>query len=291
MKKLMMLLFFLMVSPGQAANFDEANWYLSADIAKIKERFMPHLNKNKAAKKSLKISALLPEAVTQVTLYGQTNQDEDVTAVIRGQFNQFSVSDYIAKLNLLSDEGDELTVDSSLDYKGIGIEHIQSNEDEDVSIYASTLNPQMMVVGFDLAEVKNWINGRYSESDIIPTGMITLLVNVDAAMAHMGADLSKNNDGFKSTVFQKINHLSASVMDMGSNLNVEAALGTRDEATAQQVQQVINGLVAMNALSSQADRSEAWMTMMNKLSVVKKGQDLILSTSIPFDIAIEAVAD
>jgi len=95
----------------------------------------------------------------------------------------------------------------------------------------------------------------------------------------------------KSTVFQKINHLSASVMDMGSNLNVEAALGTRDEATAQQVQQVINGLVAMNALSSQADRSEAWMTMMNKLSVVKKGQDLILSTSIPFDIAIEAVAD
>ena len=291
MKKLCIVLVFLVASSVQATNFDQANWYLSADIAKIKDRFMPHIIKNKAANKSLKMTALIPEAMTQITLYGQTNQDDDVTAVIRGQFNQFSVSDYIAKLNLLSDKGDELTVDSSLDYKGTTIEHIQSKEDDQVSIYASTLNPQLMVVGFDLAEVKNWINGRYAESDVIPGGMITLLVNVDAAVAHMGADLSKDNGGFKSTVFQKINHLSASMIDDVSSLTVEAALGTRDEATAQQVQQVINGLVAMNALSSQTDRSEAWMTMMQQLSVVKKGKDLILSTSIPFDIAIEAMVD
>ena len=291
MKKLCIVLVFLVASSVQATNFDQANWYLSADIAKIKDRFMPHLMKNKATDKSLKFSALFPDTLTQITLYGQTNQDDDVTAVIRGQFNQFSVSDYIAKLNLLADAGDELNVDSSLDYKGTTIEHIQSNEDDEVSIYASILNGQMMVVGFDLAEVKNWINGRYAESDVIPTGMLTLLVNVDAAMAHMGADLSKDNGGFKSTVFQKINHLSASMTDQGSSLAVEAALGTRDEAMAQQVQQVINGLVAMNALSSQTDRSEAWMSMMQQLSVVKKGKDIILSTSIPFDIAIEAVVD
>lgn len=291
MNKIIILMILWLVSPVQAANFDEANWYLSADIVKIKERFMPHIIKNKAANKSLKMTALMPEAMTQITLYGQTNQDDDVTAVIRGQFNQFSVSDYIAKLNLLADEGDELTVDSSLDYKGISIEHIQSNEDEDVSIYASTLNQNMMVVGFDLAEVKNWINGRYSESDIIPTGMITLLVNVDAAMAHMGADLSRDNAGFKSTVFQKINHLSASVIDQDDSLMVEAALGTRDEATAQQVQQVVNGLIAMNALSDQSDKSDAWVGMMQKLRVVKKGQDLILSTSLPIDAAVEAVVD
>jgi len=291
MKKLCIVLAFLVASSAQATNFDQANWYLSADIAKIKDRFMPHLVKNKAANKSLKFSALFPDTLTQITLYGQTSQDDDVTAVIRGQFDQFSVSDYIAKLNLLADAGDELTVDSSLDYKGTTIEHIQSNEDDEVSIYASILNGQMMVVGFDLAEVKNWINGRYAESDVIPTGMLTLLVNVDAAMAHMGADLSKNNGGFKSTVFQKINHLSASMTDQGSSLAVEAALVTRDEATAQQVQQVINGLVAMNALSTQSDQSEAWMTMMQTLKVVKKGQNLILSTSIPFDVAIEAMVD
>ncbi len=291
MKKLCIVLTFLVASSVQATNFDQANWYLSADIAKIKDRFMPHLVKNKAADKSLKFSALFPDTLTQITLYGQTNQDDDVTAVIRGQFNQFSVSDYIAKLNFLADAGDELNVDSSLDYKGTTIEHIQSNEDDEVSIYASILNGQMMVVGFDLAEVKNWINGRYAESDVIPTGMLTLLVNADAAMAHMGADLSKNNGGFKSTVFQKINHLSASMTDQGSSLAVEAALGTRDEATAQQVQQVINGLVAMNDLSTQSDQSEAWMTMMQTLKVVKKGQNLILSTSIPFDVAIEAMLD
>jgi len=293
MKKLMYIMSLLLLSLSvQAANFNEANWYLTIDVAQIRDRIVPLLPDIKKAQKHLKIDALVPEGVGQVTLYGQSNQDNDLTAVFHGQFDQFSIPDYVSQLMIAANEFDTLAVNSMKAYKGRVIEHISStDDDDDVSIYASAVNSHTMVVSFDQAEVKNWIDQRYSDQALVPGGLVTLLVNVESAMAHMGADLSDDQGNFKSTVFQKINRISGSVIDDGANLLIEAAFGTRDEATAKQVEQVINGLVAINALSNQATESPALATVIQKLRVINQGKDLIFSTSIPFDLAIEAMVD
>lgn len=293
MKKLMYIMSLLLLSLSvQAANFNESNWYLTIDVTQIRDRIIPLLPNIKKANKHLKIDALVPDSVGQITLYGLSNQDNDVTAVFQGQFDQFSIPDYVSQLMVAANEYDTLVVNANKAYKGRVIEHISATDpDDDFSVYASVVNNRMMVVSFDQTEVKNWIDQHYSDHTFIPNGLITLLVNVESAMAHMGADLSDNHGNFKSTVFQKINRISGSIIDDGANLLIEAAFGTRDEATAKQVEQVVNGLVAINALSNQAAESPILAAVIQKLQVINQGKDLVFSTSIPFDLAIEAMVD
>ena len=170
-------------------------------------------------------------------------------------------------------------------------EYRVSGDNKTKSFYSTKLSNETIVVSLDEAEVKNWAADSYSTYDLNNSGMVSLLVNIESALAHMGADLKSNSKPFNSAVFQKITQFSASLYDVEQNLNIDAALSTADEATAKQLEQVINGLVAMNALSNMNDEKPVLAALVSSLEISQQGNDLLISTGFPMSMIPEIDVD
>jgi hypothetical protein len=278
----------------QATAYDEANWYVSIDVQQVREKIVPLLPPNGDNKYEFSVEQHVPEAVQQITLYGHSEAEDDLSVAINGDFASFSLNEYLIGLMSQVENTDEvsLTLYNTESYGGSVVEHYKvSGDDESKSFYSAIINDQTLVLSFEQQEVKNWIDNRYATHTLRSSGLVSLLVNIESAMAHMGADLKNTQNSFNSAVFQKITQFSASVYESGDSLTIESALATADEATAKQLEQVINGLVAMNALSNMDQDKPALDALVSALQITQQGQDLLLTTALPYALLPEINVD
>ncbi len=285
---------FVLGLEAKASNYDQANWYATLDVQQLRSKIVPLIAGNKGSNIQNKLDEHLPKEVHQFTLYGHSENDEDVSVVVSGDFGQFQVNEYINSLMLLADpkEAVEFSQFDNNQYGGQTLEHYQvSSGGKTVSFYSAKLSEDLIVISMQEQEVKNWLDNRYSGYDLKNSGMVSLLVNIESAMAHMGADLGSNKHTFNSAVFNKITQFSASIFEAGGNLNIETALSTADEATAKQLEQVINGLVAMNALSNLDQENELLSAAMTGLDIRNQGNDLLASTEFALSLIAEIDVD
>ncbi|MFC3194911.1 hypothetical protein ACFODZ_11735 [Marinicella sediminis] len=279
---------------SQATAYDEANWYVSIDVQQVRDKIVPLLPHNEPEQHEFSVAHHLPQEVHQVTLYGHSEAENDLSMAIKGDFARFSLNEYLLGLLYMVDDKEDvsLALFDSEAHGGSVVEHYQiSGDNETKSFYSAIINEQTLVLSFDQQEVKNWIDKKYASHDLNSSGLVSLLVNIESAMAHMGADLASNQKSFNSAVFKKITQFSASVYETGDSLTIESALTTADEATARQLEQVINGLVAMNALSNLDQDKPALNALASALQISQQGQDLLITTALPYALIPEINID
>ncbi|MGJ8662357.1 MAG: hypothetical protein ACSHWU_01845 [Marinicella sp.] len=270
-----------------ASAYDKANWYFSADIEQLRSKIVPLLPTSKSTDSDFSIKEHIPTEVQQFTAYGHSEEKDDISLVLNGDFRSFALNDYLINLMYMVEDHEEVNVAlyDTTTINGRTLEHFRiTGKDESKSFYSSKLNNETIVVSLEENEVKNWINDRYSNHELSSTGMVSVLVNIESAMAHMGADLSSNSKPFNSAVFQKITQFSASIYSVDENLALESALSTADEATARQLEQVINGLIAMNALSNLDQDNELLAALLASLNISNQGKDLLITTEFALSL-------
>ncbi len=279
---------------AQATAYDEANWYFSVDIEQVRSKIMPLIPKHKDAHTDFSINEHLPTEVHYVTAYGHSEAEDDLSLVLKGDFSSFTLNDFINDLMYLVEEDKDVNIALFNTYtvNGQVVEEFRvEGGKENKSFFSSKLDNQTIVVSLDEAEVKNWANDDYSGHDLNSSGMVSLLVNIESAMAHMGADLSSNSKPFNSEVFKKITQFSASLYESEQNINIDAALSTADDATAKQLEQVINGLIAMNALSNMNEDKPVLAALLSGLVISNQGNDLLISSFFPMNMIKELDID
>ncbi len=285
-----LLMLFIIQAASQAASYDEANWYITVDVNQVRSTILPILPNNKVTDIEAKIAKHLPQGVEQISFYGHSEQEGDLSLVVNGEFSSFELSEYINSLLYLVEDEDEVDVvlfDSFTHNSRTIEEYRVSGRDESKAFYSAKVNDATIVLSLDESEVKHWVDNKYDTNELKNSGLVSVLVNIESAMAHMGADLASNSRSFNSAIFQKINQFSASIFETGDNLNIEAALSTADEKTAKQLEQVINGLVAMNALSTIDHGSELVTGVLEALEISNQGNDLLIRTEFSLSLIKE----
>lgn len=277
---------------SQAAAYNESNWYVTVDVEQIKSKVLPLLPTSNKNDVNFSFQDDVPEEIQQITLYGHSEAKDDLSIAISGDFAAFSMNEHIAELMVRVDEGSPISLSDTNGYNGRNIEHyIISDEDKSKSFYSAKISSELLVLSFEKSEIENWIDNKYDTNELHNTGLITMLVNIESAMAHMGADLQSNSKPFNSAVFQKVTQFSASVYESGENLAIDSALSTADEATAKQLEQVINGLIAMNALSNLDEKKPLLSALLSSLNITNQGNDLLISAEFALSLLPEINID
>lgn len=289
MKKVMLLftLFVMSIQLGNATGYDEANWFATIDVEQVRTKIIPLLPENKHANVKFNLDEQLPDGLVKLTLYGHSEQEDDLGLVAMGDFTDFDLHEYVNSLMYLVEPLEAVTFSlvSAEYHAGHMIQHFSFSEGENAkSLYSAKLNDELIVISVEQDEVKQWANGAYNDFQVEQSGLVSLSVNIESAMAHMGADLSSNEGPFNSVVVSKIKQFSASIYDVGEGLSIEGALGTADEATAKQLEQVVNGLIAMNALSNLDQKNPIVAALVASLAIINQGNELIISTELPYSL-------
>ncbi len=289
MKKTLIMISLLLLITAvfnvQASKYDQANWYVTVDVEQFKAKVLPLLPKSSKNDANFSIKDNLPDEIQQFTFYGNSEVENDMSIAISGDFAAFSLNEYITELMYTIDEESPVSLSETSGYNGHNIEHYTiSDHDKNKSFFSTKVSSDLVVLSFEKAEVQNWIDDKYDSNELHHSGLVSVLVNIESAMAHMGADLKSNKKAFNSAVFQKITQFSASVIDAGDNLAIESALSTADEATAKQLEQVLNGLIAMNALSDLGNENPLLSAVVSSLSISNQGSELLLSTEFALSL-------
>ena len=277
----------LFVSLQSSAGLNDATWYVSIDVDQIKNNeiyrvFQANINQppNDFPTKFEKI----PKEISYISLYGNAKGAENATAVIHGDFSQFSISDYALEFLYSQEDVAELINESSVGYKNqlikvLQAEEVEGNDGQKIKeVYFSKVNNNLTVVSFQLDEVKNWIDQNYDNHQINKGSLFSVVVDVQSALAHMGMNIDESNHMMQSEIFQKVAQVSASASEVNSDMVLDVALTSNDEATAKQIEQVINGLVAMSNLSGSTDNNELNITLMQNLKIERNGNNILINT-------------
>lgn len=273
---------------AHADGYDDATWYVSLDIEQARAKLIPHLSEHTKSNNNFEFTALTPVGINQVTMYGQSKESSTFTMVLSGQLGDFSTTDFISELEKQAGEDANVSLKESTKNNGHTIDHfVVKGDEKNKSFYTSKLNANTVVASFNKGEVLNWSNNKYNTSGLHQTGLVTVQVNIASAMMHMGADIDQGAEPFQSHMFKKIKQVSASLMEDQDDLLIEVALVTENEAAAKQVNAVVNGLVAMNALSDASTSNKAVSALLNNLDISNKGSHVMVLSHLPLALLAE----
>lgn len=275
-----------LLSFQSTANINDAAWYVSIDVDQIENNEIYKALQGKINKSEDNFTVKfekIPKEISFISLYGSAKGADDATAVIQGDFTQFSINEHILNLIYSHDNMSKSIKESNVNYKNHEIQVLTIDEDngkdnESKEVYFSQISNRLTIISFKLDEVKNWLNHDYDKHEIINGRLFSVVVDVQSALAHMGMNLNKNTHMMQSEIFKKVTQASASVSEINEDLVIEVALTTTDEASATQIEQVINGLIAMSNLSGNDDQSELHTTLMQNLSIKKNVNNVLINT-------------
>jgi len=285
-----LLIFLIFISfQINAGGIDEANWYLSVDIDQLQNNEVFKMLKEKQLKKTGNIPVdfkKFPDELSHITVYGNAKGSQDATAVVSGDFSTFSIGEYIVNFIYTQDDVSKFVKESTEQYHNhqiltLTFDGEEVTTDGPKSVYFSKINNDTSVISLNQNEVKNWINSKYENLDVNKGSLFSVVVNVESALAHMGMNIDDNNHMMNSEIFQKVEQISASVSEVMEDILIEIALSTKDQETATQIEQVINGLVAMNNLSGTNQKNALHKILMQNLNIHKDSNNILISSFAP----------
>jgi len=298
-----------------AVNMANAGWYLHLDVQKVRNSDISKIvDKHDGDVQDFLDKVLgheMNQQMKQLTVYGEKQENKDITVLIQGGFtnsakqvffsNVQKAKDYSAtKLAgqlvhqwlfdgmVYSNNKDNYAVVDENNYQKNGEDHDKEvasikmgKNDKPIRLYATEIDKSLVVISTDIDEVKSWIKGVYSEKQLKREGVLTVVVNLDKAMAHGAIDFDKNNMdmGFDSNIMKKVNQLSFSVAELKDSMHVEVGMVTKDEKVAQQVKNIVNGLLALKSLSEDNLDDEV-KPFLDGLNVNIDGVNVLLTSDI-----------
>jgi hypothetical protein len=287
---------------SSAVEMDEASWYLNVDLTSIKQSplksIMDHKDKDLNKAINIFMGNEFHDQIDQITLYGETKGFEDFSVLIQGDFTENAKHQFFSHPQIKLDENyikfnntkiHQWSINENT--KIIGMEeeiNFENHKDKEFDLYLTELSPRLIMLSRDLADAKRWIDNDYSINDISENGVFSVIVNLQEALAHGGMKIEDGEMDFHSKILSKVSQLSFSIIEGESEYIFEAALAAEDEATALQVEQVLNGLLALNALSNSND-NPLHGELMKQLKIEKSDLNLLISTSASSDLVINYI--
>lgn len=279
-----LLVIITMVSFQTHANgIKDVTWYLSVDIDQVQNNETLRILYNNSENVSIDIESI-PKELSHITIYGNSKGSEDATAIISGDFSHFSMTNFVINYLYSREDISEQIKDSTIVYhdQEIRILSIESqHENKNKEVYFSKVSNDLSVISLDLNEVESWIDGAHDTFDVNNGSLFSVVVNVESALAHMGVNLDENRHMLQSEIFQKVSQVSASVSEIVSDIVIEISLSAKDDVTATHIEQVINGLLAMNNLSNANDKNELHKLLIQNLSIERNANNVLLNTYAP----------
>lgn len=286
-----------------AASYDKSNWFLSVDINQLKTKVLPNLPVSSNNDSQFLLQENIPDGVQSITAYGNSEEHGETSVVIAGQLENLTLIDFIETTfnNLKESKGAKekfpLKIESSSSYQGVSInkfafsEGIVAENLEDKVFYNAKMDDEFMIISKDKSEVQRWIDQVYNLNDLYKNELISASFNLENALAQLGTDLKSNHNMFNSAMFQKVTQISATVHELNNVLELNSSLKATDSETVKQLQMIVNGLLAMNALSDIGQDEPLISAVMSKLLIEANGNELLLSTEIPLNLIPEIEID
>ncbi len=265
---------------ANAQGVKDATWYLTMDVEELLKNQLIN------ALKGEEIEAKIPEQVKSITVYGDARGTENATLVMTGNFSGFSLADHLLGLIEQEDGSKHHVEESYITHNEQRITVLSVKDDDHQPFkkgYFAEIDAQRSVASLQLSEVKNWIDHVYDDLQINQGSLFSVVVDIESALAHMGINLDDHGHMMHSQIFKKVAQVSASLSETDDNVVLEVALTANDEASATLIEQVINGLIAMNNLSNANERNEIHALFMQNLSIEKNGNNVLLNTYLPMD--------
>ncbi len=284
----------LLMGTAGAVNKTNADWYLHLDIKAIEQGSLKDLIDHKTEDNDIdKVLVMafgehLKEELEKITVYGAHTGFNDFTLMMQGDFSDKARKDFQQKMadgknhatekvsgNILhswifdgyhSDDG-ELDIDVD-------------DDDKPLQLYAAQLGRKAIVVSRDKNEVKAWMKGQYGLNELNHEGVFEVVVNLQNALAHGGFNFGKEKIdlGFDSSVMQKVSQFSFSVAQTEKTTDIEVGLVTKDKQIAIQLKNIVNGLIALQAIAG--DMDEDIQAFTKNISIEAQGVNVILKSSI-----------
>lgn len=305
----------LMMGDAFASTKPPADWYLHMDVKALQASPLNQIIEDKKDREEINVflNLILGQSfknqIERVTLYGSHSGNKKYTAVLQGDFNSQSINTLINNLDTYSkskrekvnsktiyhyhvtdiqlDENTKKQMNSSKKHK-----YISGNIEIDGSVdfYLVELNHSEVVVSNDKNEVKLWTQGKYNLKGIANDGIFHVVVDLEKVLAHGGLKIGKDNIniGFESSLMQKITQLAFSIRADKKDAQIEVALETADSAVAQQLKNVVTGLIALKSLAAEED--EELQAIVKSLNVDSKGKNIIIKSTISTDELINLSA-
>jgi len=270
-----------------ASGMNNATWYVSIDVDRLQNNEIYQLIHDKELQTSnIKSDGLsnIPKEISHITFYGDAKGSKDATAVIRGDFSNFSLNEHLLNILYEHEETSKIFQESELNYKKHHIkvlkvtEFHQGDEDEIKNVFLSKVNNELSVISFNVNEVEKWLDSEYTDTSVTKDRLLSVEVDVATALAHMGMNLEENSHLMHSEIFKKVLQVSASITEENDDMAIDIALTTSDDATAIQIEQVINGLVAMKNLSTSDDDNELQEAFIKNLLIERNNNNILITT-------------
>ena len=89
-KRITQLMFTMVMMYAMAANataYDEANWFITIDVEQVRTKVLPLIPKSK---EQVVLAQVVPHEVHNITMYGHSEAEDDLSLAVTGQFAGFS---------------------------------------------------------------------------------------------------------------------------------------------------------------------------------------------------------
>lgn len=287
---------------SNAVNMNDASWYLNVDIDTLKQGPLNSVMKIEDEEVNEMINlffgAEFHQQVNQITLYGDNEGFGDFSVLLQGDFTEKSRQDLFNHKNIKLDEEviyfkdhpiHQFDINKNIQVLGYE-EKVTIDDETDIKLYVTELQPNLIMLSRDLSDTQSWISNKFNVNDISQSGLFSVIVNLQQALAHGGMKLDKGNMKMNSEILKKVSQVSFSIIEDKDSYILEAALTTDDDATATQVLQVLNGLIALNALSNVSD-NELHNQLMSNLDIQRNGFNIIITTSAETNLIVKSIAE
>lgn len=284
----------LLMGTADAVNKTNADWYLHLDIKAIEHGSLKDLIEHKTQDNDvdkilvMAIGEHLKEELEKITVYGTHTGLNDFTLMMQGDFSDKARKDFQQKMADGKNHGTEIVAGNTLHswvfdgyHSADGELNIEvDDDDKPLQLYAAELGGKAIVVSRDKNEVKSWMEGQYSINELDRDGVFEVVVNLQNALAHGGFKFGKGKVdlGFDSSVMQKVSQFSFSVAQNKKTTDIEVGLVTKDKQIALQLKNIVNGLIALQAIAG--DMDEDIQAFTKNLSIEAQGVNVILKSSI-----------
>lgn len=215
----------------------------------------------------------LREDLHSLTVSGIDNQDREAVAQIRGSFERDRLTTLLA-----ASEGHRVTT-----YGEHQLHHWTDPKKQQPQ-HGTLIGDGLALVSGSESALKASLDTIGGKADsLADAGTFADLADLDAAIIVGGATAL---DGWKdlrpnAAMLRQVQSLRLVVDQVGTDLSLAATVTAKEEAKAQQLQQVLQGLLALYVLGEQQAVDPAMQQLIQSLQVARDGSVVTVTTQVP----------
>ncbi len=282
----------------------KATWYIKLNLAELRKTNLFSVIKGKHIKFSdsnfLNLEDDIPDTIEKFYMYGNhLKYSGNVSFLIKGSFSDAEIIKLIQDKFYSVNGVNQLKQLKNISTRGYSIYafELKNTKNSHKKWYAKHLGRRTFIFTNDINEVrikvKAWKNyekqvKKFSTFVDLNTDILVFNVNTEVAKENIGLNLAENNYVMQSKLFKITRNIVARFKILDKQIVIGAALATKNDETAQQVEKILSGIIAYNSLES-SNLNSLTQALLKNLLIARKGENVHLSSYLPIDSIVNSM--